>query len=367
MKRKVHIIVGARPNYIKAYPVFKILNNSNLYEVILINTGQHYNYNMSKLFFVELGMKSPDVNFNVGSGTHGQQTAKIIIKYESYILKHPPDLVIVFGDVNSTIACSLAASKLNIPIAHVESGLRSYDWTMPEEINRVLTDRLSTLLFTTSPEAETNLNKEGIYKNIFYVGNTMIDTLVFLKNNFNSSKILNELKINREYCLLTFHRPSNVDNKNNLKKLINSLQKITNKLDCVFPVHPRTKVKLEEFDLINKLIKNKHFHLIDPIGYIDFMHLQQNASIVITDSGGIQEETTFFGVPCLTVRENTERPITVSKGSNKLIGTEYDNIPLEVNLVLSEIEKSFSIPKLWDGSATNRIEKTLDNYFNKII
>ena len=358
--------MGARPNFIKANPVYQILNNDKLYEVVLINTGQHYDYNMNQLFFEELGMESPDINFNIGSGTHGQQTAKIIEKYESFLFKNRPHIVIVFGDINSTIACSLAASKLNIPIAHVESGLRSFDWKMPEEINRVLTDRLSTLLFTTSPESEINLNKEGICKNIFYVGNTMIDTLVSLKKNFNSSEILNKLNITKKYCLLTFHRPSNVDNNSNLKKLINSLQDMTNTLDCVFPVHPRTKRKLEENNLINKLIKDKHFHLIDPIGYIDFMHLQQNASVVITDSGGIQEETTFFGVPCLTVRENTERPITLSKGSNKLIGVKYDNISNEVKLVLSEYEKDFSIPNLWDGNASKRIKNVLDSYFNQV-
>jgi len=365
MKRKIHIIVGARPNYMKANPVFKAFNTSNLYELTLVNTGQHYDYNMSDSFFIELGMKSPDVNFDVRSGTHGQQTARIIEKYESYLFNQKPDLIMVFGDVNSTIACSLAAAKLQIPIAHVEAGLRSYDWEMPEEINRVLTDKLSTILFTTSPEAESNLNKEGISKNIFFVGNTMIDTLVSFCHYFDSSKILDDNNLLEKYCLLTFHRPSNVDNIENLKKLVVSLEKTAEIIDCIFPVHPRTKIKLEESGLINRLLNNEHFHLLDPLGYIDFMRLQKDACIVITDSGGIQEESTFFGVPCLTIRNNTERPITISQGSNKLIGEQYSRIPIEVNKILNEKLDNFMIPELWDGNASKRIKSVVDRYFDK--
>ena len=364
MKPKIHIIVGARPNFIKAHPVYQSLNQLNKFKLKLVNTGQHYDQNMSGVFIQELGMRKPDIDLEVGSGLHGEQTGKILSLYEQVLIKEKPNLVIVFGDVNSTIACSLAAVKLDIPIAHVEAGLRSFDWKMPEEINRVLTDRLSTFLFTTSPEAKDNLINEGIStKKIHFVGNTMIDSLIEFKDKFDKSNIRKLLDIHGDYALITLHRPSNVDDNNNLKRLINSIQNISKTIPCIFPIHPRTKNKLQSTKLYNNLMNNKNIKLIDPLGYIDFMCLQMNARTVLTDSGGIQEESTFFGVPCITVRENTERPITISKGSNKLIGTKYEKIPKEVENIINNKNNKYSIPTLWDGKSANRISKILESYY----
>ena len=364
MKPKIHLVVGARPNFIKANPVYQSLDQLNTFDLTLINTGQHYDQNMSKIFIQELGMKNPDINMEVGGGRHGEQTGKIISLYEKILIEKKPNMIIVFGDVNSTIACSLAAAKLGIPIAHVESGLRSFDWNMPEEINRVLTDRLSTVLFTTSPEAKDNLINEGIStKRIHFVGNTMIDSLVKFQQKFEQSKIRNSLDMNGDYALITFHRPSNVDNKSKLKKLMNAIQDVSNIISCIFPIHPRTKKMLESSKLYNELHNNNNIRLIEPIGYIDFMCLQKNASIVLTDSGGIQEESTFFGIPCITVRKNTERPITISKGTNKLIGTDYSRILEAVTTSINQNNDENSIPPHWDGKAAARISSILETYF----
>ena len=365
MKPKIHIIVGARPNFIKAHPVYHSLNQLNKFELKLVNTGQHYDQNMSGVFIKELGMNQPDIDLEVGSGLHGEQTGKILSLYEQILIKERPHMIIVFGDVNSTIACSLAAAKLNILITHVEAGLRSFDWKMPEEINRVLTDRLSTLLFITSPEAKNNLINEGIStKKIHFVGNTMIDSLVQFKDKFDKSKIRELLDIHDDYALITLHRPSNVDNEKNLKRVINSIQETSKVIPCIFPIHPRTKHKLTSTKIYNELIENKDIKLIEPLGYIDFMCLQKNARVVITDSGGIQEETTFFGVSCLTIRENTERPITLTGGSNKLIGTNYNKIPQEVEMIIKNKSNSYSIPALWDGKSADRISSVIEFFFN---
>mgnify|MGYP000200388831 CR=1 FL=1 len=365
MKPTIHLVVGARPNYIKANPVFQRLDELDKFDLVLVNTGQHYDHNMAAIFIDELGMKAPDINLGVGAGTHGAQTAKILAAYEKVLIEHSPDLVVVFGDVNSPIACSLAATKLQVPVAHVEAGLRSFDWSMPEEVNRVLTDRLSTLLFTTSPEAERNLNKEGIASaGIHFVGNTMIDSLVQCQRHFAKSTIQNDLGLVGNYALMTFHRPSNVDDGASLHQLVTAIIAVAERLPCIFPVHPRTKNKLEDIGLLESLQNYDKIFLIDPIGYIDFMHLQQHAAIVLTDSGGIQEESTFFGVPCLTVRENTERPITTTQGTNKLIGIDYERIPQEVDLVLATNSKEHTVPDLWDGKAANRISAIIDDYFN---
>ena len=368
MRPSIHLVIGARPNYIKATPVFQRLDELDKFDLVLVNTGQHYDHNMAAIFIDELGMKAPDINLNVGAGSHGAQTAKILAEYEKVLIEFSPDLVVVFGDVNSTISCSLAAAKLQIPVAHVEAGLRSFDWSMPEEVNRVLTDRLSTLLFTTSPEAESNLNKEGIASSkIHFVGNTMIDSLLQCKNQFAKSTIQDDLSIDENYALMTFHRPSNVDNETNLQELVEAIITVSDRLPCIFPIHPRTKNKLENIELLKTLQNNEKIYLIDPIGYIDFMHLQQHAAIVLTDSGGIQEESTFFGVPCLTVRENTERPITTTQGTNKLIGIDYGQIPHEVDLVLAANEKEYTVPDRWDGKAAHRISTIIDDYFMNIL
>ena len=361
-KSKIHLIVGARPNYIKANPVYQALDARNTFNLKLINTGQHYDHNMSTLFFDELGMKSPDVNLEVGSGRHGEQTAKIMERFEKVLFDDRPDLVIVFGDVNSTIACALAAVKLHIPVAHVEAGLRSFDRTMPEEVNRILTDQIADMLFITSPEAETNLNNEGVSSDkIHFVGNSMIDSLVAFQRHFDTSTIKDTLGLDRPYALMTFHRPSNVDDNDNLKQLVFSLENVSEKLDCVFPIHPRTRNKLDSFGFLKQLETNPRFHLLDPIGYIDFMRLQKDAAVILTDSGGVQEESTYFGVPCLTVRDNTERPVTITQGTNKLIGTNYTNIPGEVDQVMLSSGKNTLCPELWDGKAAERLAEIIQS------
>ncbi len=362
--KKIHIIVGARPNYIKANPVYRALEKLNIYDLKLIHTGQHYDHVMSTLFFDQLKMKKPDISLKVGSGSHGSQTAKVLERYEQVLLEDKPDLIMVFGDVNSTIACSLAASKLHIPIAHVEAGLRSFDRSMPEEVNRVLTDQISDLLFITSPEAVDNLEREGIDpESIYFVGNTMIDSLVEFNSMFDESSILKSLNVPDEYALMTFHRPSNVDDEENLLKLVEALITVSTSIPCVFPIHPRTKNKLEHFGLLDQLNDNPNFFPTEPLGYIDFMALQKKAAVILTDSGGVQEESTSFGVPCLTIRDNTERPITCTQGTNKLIGTDYSVIPDEVIMVLDAHKGILQKPDLWDGKAARRLAEVIKDYF----
>ncbi len=360
---KIHLIIGARPNYMKADPVYKALTSANKFELTLVHTGQHYDHHMSQLFFDELGMQKPHITLEVGSGTHGSQTARILERYEQVLRNNPPDLVIVFGDVNSTIACALAAVKMHIRVAHVEAGLRSFDRSMPEEINRVLTDQISDLLFLTSLDARANLIHEGVDPGkIHFVGNTMIDSLIAFQNKFDQSAILKQLKLTGPYALLTLHRPANVDTQDNLSALVDALNETSKLLDLVFPIHPRTRKNLLEFDLLDTLKKNNRCQLLEPLGYIDFMRLQRDAAVVLTDSGGIQEESTCFGVPCLTVRDNTERPVTITNGTNKLIGTDYRKIPGEVQLVLENDPPTSLVPELWDGQAAGRIAEILLNY-----
>jgi len=353
--KKIHIVVGARPNYIKANPVYRALETLKQFDLKLVHTGQHYDHQMSTLFFDELKMKTPDIALEVGSGLHGEQTARILQRYEQVLLEDRPQLVMVFGDVNSTIACALAATKLHIPVAHVEAGLRSFDRTMPEEINRVLTDQISDLLFVTSPEAIDNLKREGVDPDsIHFVGNTMIDSLRKFEPLFNSSTIHTILNLPHKYALMTFHRPSNVDDEKNLKALVQTIKIVSTTIPCVFPLHPRTRNKLEQYHMM-KLLNDQQIHLTEPLGYIDFMALQKRASVVLTDSGGVQEESTAFGVPCLTVRDNTERPITCTQGTNKLIGTDYTRIPSEVQLALDNTRAESKKPGLWDGKAAERL------------
>ena len=362
----VHLIIGTRPNVVKAAPVYKELSKLASINLSLVHTGQHYDPNMKGIFFKDLNLSEPCISLNAKGSTHASKTGSIMCEYEDYIIDNTPDLIIVFGDVDSTLACSLVASKLKIPIAHVESGLRSFDRSMPEEINRVLTDQLSQYLFTTSPEAEGNLLKEGKSKEqIFFVGNTMIDSLEVLKNQFDKSKIIENLNITLPFALMTFHRPSNVDSRENLNLLVDSIIKLSKIIVCVFPVHPRTKKSLDKLGVTEKINYINNIILTEPLRYIDFMSLQKNATVVITDSGGIQEESTYFGVPCLTVRDSTERPITVSLGTNKIMGTSYNNIVDEVNLVLSKpFDRKKKIPELWDGKASERIKEILQKKFD---
>jgi UDP-N-acetylglucosamine 2-epimerase (non-hydrolysing) len=345
-------VVGARPNFMKAAPVLRALGNLNGIKQTLVHTGQHYDANMSDVFFSQLEMPSPDVNLGVGSGSHARQTAEIMTRFEPAVLERRPDLVLVYGDVNSTIAAALVCAKLGIKVGHVEAGLRAFDWTMPEEINRVITDRLADLLFTPSEDADANLQREGIRADkIHRVGNVMIDSLVRLlpvAANVPRNGFL------ERYALVTLHRPSNVDDSDSLKNIVQSLVDISESLDVVFPVHPRTRQRITEFGL-----GGEKLHLSGPLPYIEFLALQSRAVVVITDSGGIQEETTYLGVPCLTLRNNTERPVTVSIGTNVIVGQDREKLRAELLKVVSGNNKKGSVPPLWDGHAGERIAAAL--------
>jgi UDP-N-acetylglucosamine 2-epimerase (non-hydrolysing) len=363
MKKKIISVVGARPNFIKIAPIHKaFLKFEDKIEHLICHTGQHFDEKMSKIFFQELEMPKPDFYLGIKGGSHAEQTAKIMIAFEKVLLEHKPDLVIVPGDVNSTLAASLTASKLHIPIAHVEAGLRSFDMNMPEEINRILTDKLSDLLFITEKSAKDNLQNEGTNSSkIFFTGNVMIDSLVYYLPKINNSKITSKLHLNsKEYILSTFHRPSNVDNYNTLKKILETFSELAKSHKIVFPVHPRTRNKIKTFKLEGLIHEN--ILLLEPVGYLDFLSLMKNASLVITDSGGIQEETTFLDVQCITVRETTERPITCSLGTNQLIGTNYKDMYNTALATLSGNIKKGKIPELWDGHAAERICSTIIDY-----
>ncbi len=327
----------------------------------IVHTGQHYDANMSKVFFDDLELPHPSVYLGIGSGTHAVQTARIMIEFEKVMLAEKPDLVIVVGDVNSTVACSLVCSKLLIPVAHIEAGLRSFDRTMPEEINRIVTDALSNYLFVSEPSGLRNLSNEGISEsNMFFVGNVMIDSLVRFQAKARKSRIKETLGVaDMRYTLVTLHRPSNVDVQENLTNLVMTLIKISRSGPVIFPIHPRTRKMIDEFALGEKLRLHKDVVLCDPLGYLDFLCLLESAALVITDSGGIQEETTFLGIPCLTMRENTERPVTVTEGTNRLMGYEYGKVGREAEKILQGKVKRGKIPKLWDGKAAERISKII--------
>ena len=336
----------------KAAPVLRALDETGGVEQVLVHTGQHYDFNMSDVFFRELGLRVPDVNLEVGSGSHAQQTAQIISRFEPVVLEQRPDLVVVYGDVNSTVAAALVCAKLMVQVAHVEAGLRSFDRAMPEEINRILTDDLSDMLFTPSEDGNRNLEAEGVEAaKVHLVGNVMIDTLVRMlpKASLEVPKGTPE-----QYALVTLHRPSNVDDVSWLGSLLKVLEEIGSEIPVLFPVHPRTRQRIEELGLASG-DSNRGLHLLDPAPYLQFLGLQSRARVVITDSGGIQEETTYLGVPCLTVRENTERPVTVSLGTNVLVGRDTSKIRTEVESVLAGRAKRGTIPPLWDGRASERI------------
>lgn len=354
MKTFLHV-VGARPNFMKAAPVIRALSATPGVTQILVHTGQHYDVNMSEVFFQQLGMPSPDVNLDVGSSTHAQQTAEVMTRLEPVVSKAYPDRVIVYGDVNSTVAAALVCSKLGIPVAHVEAGLRSFDREMPEEINRIVTDRLCDLLFITSREARAHLLKEGCSEDqIEFVGNTMIDTLVRMLPAAEPPAAVKGLE---RYALVTLHRPSNVDSPEELRRILALLDELNRSLPVVFPIHPRTRARIAKLGL--KVAKGDSFQLLDPVGYCEFLGLQRKAAVVLTDSGGIQEETTYLGVPCLTLRRNTERPITVDVGTNTLIGDDLGRVPPLVDSILAGRYKAGRVPDLWDGRAAERIAARL--------
>ncbi len=336
----------------KAAPVIRALGNWPDVRQTLVHTGQHYDKNLSDIFFSQLSMPEPDVNLEVGSGSHAVQTAEVMKRFEPVVLDRKPDVVLVYGDVNSTVAAALVCSKLLIRVAHVEAGLRSFDRTMPEEINRIVTDRLADLLFTPSEDGDINLQREGVpAEKIYRVGNVMIDSLIRL---LPVAMQCPRNGLPERYALVTLHRPSNVDDSASLRSILKSLLDVNEQLEVVFPVHPRTRQRIEQFGInIEKL------HLLEPLPYIEFLLLQRLAAVVITDSGGIQEETTFLGVPCLTLRSNTERPVTVSMGTNVLVGQDLGLLTAELAKILEGKAKKGSIPPLWDGHAGERIAEAL--------
>lgn len=359
MMLKVLNIAGARPNFMKVAPIYaEMKRRSSEFAPMIVHTGQHYDAAMSDAFFDDLGMPKPDIHLGVGSGSHAVQTAKIMTEFEPVVLREKPDWVLVVGDVNSTIACALVCAKLGIKVAHVEAGLRSRDRSMPEEINRILTDSISDLLFTTSRDADKNLLLEGIPSDkIRFVGNVMIDSLVEHLKIADASEIREQLGITRGgYAVLTLHRPSNVDDGNVFSGILGALLAIAERVPVIFPVHPRTRAKIEEFGF-GEQIAHSGIRLIDPLGYLDFLRLYSGARMILTDSGGLQEETTVLGIPCLTLRHNTERPITIEMGTNVLVGTETEKIRQAAFEVLdaSASEMEIKIPPLWDGKAAGRI------------
>lgn len=354
---KVINIVGARPNFMKVAPIVEEMRRrANDFEPLIVHTGQHYDAQMSDAFFRDLGLPTPDVYLGVGSQSHAVQTARVMIEFEPVVLEHKPDWVLVVGDVNSTIACALVCSKLGVKVAHVEAGLRSRDRTMPEEINRILTDQISDLLLTPSQDGDENLKAEGIPpEKIRFVGNVMIDSLFNQLKRAEESKVREELNVaGLDYAVLTLHRPSNVDDRETFSHLLDALESISERLPVIFPVHPRTRGRINEFGFSERAEKLK---MIEPLGYLDFLRLYSGARLVLTDSGGIQEETTALGIPCLTLRENTERPITVEMGTNKVVGTDTEKIKREAfNALDIPSEKNPPrIPPLWDGKTAGRI------------
>jgi UDP-N-acetylglucosamine 2-epimerase (non-hydrolysing) len=358
---RILVVAGARPNFVKVAPVIKMLKQMSRAEVALVHTGQHYDYNMSAAFFEELFIPAPDIFLGVGSGSHGEQTARILSAFEEVLLKDPPAAVVVVGDVNSTLACTLGAAKCGVPVAHVEAGLRSFDRTMPEEINRVLTDALADYLFTHSPDADENLRREGApEERIFRVGNVMIDTLREYEAAARARDVAGRLGLQAGgYAVCTLHRPSNVDDPGTLRTVVQILTDLQSECPVVFPMHPRTRTRLETFGLADVLLEQKNLQAIDPLGYLDFIGLMATAALVLTDSGGVQEETTALGIPCLTMRECTERPVTVTLGTNAVVGTDPKRILAAARRVLKRDWPRGILPEGWDGHAAERIAAVL--------
>jgi len=389
-------VVGARPNFIKIAPMIRAIKKHNnkihssldtyhpKLDAILVHTGQHYDYEMSKAFFEDLELPEPDIYLGVGSGSHAEQTGRIMIEFEKILFEEEPDLVIVVGDVNSTLACALASVKLDIQVAHVEAGLRSFDRMMPEEINRLLTDAISDYLFTPSPDANENLKREGISEDkIFLVGDVMVDSLLFNLDKAEKSKILKELVLQKvsstdnsqlttDYALLTLHRPSNVDDRESLYNILEALKKISKEIPIIFPIHPRTRKQVELFGFqdyftnfnnrTNILSPIRYgLHCTDPLRYLDFLKLMIHSKFIMTDSGGIQEETTVLDIPCLTLRNTTERPITITQGTNILVHNNTEKIIKEAFKILDGKGKKGNCPKLWDGQSAERIVEIITN------
>jgi len=362
--KKVFLIAAARPNFMKIAPLWRALDQgSDMLQPVLIHTGQHYDKNMSDVFFEDLGLPVPDVHLGVGGGSHARQTAGVMLKFEDLCLKEKPDLVLVVGDVNATMATTVVATKLHIPVAHVEAGLRSRDMTMPEEINRLLTDSVADLLMTPSVDGSENLRAEGVdEKRIHLVGNIMIDTLVHSIEKARDINAYGSYDVEPgEYGVVTLHRPANVDDPESLARILNVLAKVD--LPLLFPVHPRTRAVMQSHDLFEKCnLGASKLKLIDPLGYYDFMNLVIHCKLMLTDSGGLQEETTFLNIPCLTLRPNTERPITITQGTNELVTVE--SMAGKVEDVLAGKWKKGTVPELWDGNTAPRIVKILEDFLS---
>jgi len=378
MKKIIHLICAARPNFMKIAPLYHALSKEDWVEPVIVHTGQHYDINMSDSFFSDLKLPEPHIHLGAGGGSHAEQTARVMMAYEKIVQEKQPDMVVVVGDVNSTIACTLAATKVtyemggqddptNIKraiVAHLEAGLRSFDRSMPEEVNRLATDVLADILWTPSPDGDEHLRNEGVAENkIIRVGNIMIDSLEMMRAHIESLDECSELGLEKgKYAVLTLHRPANVDNPDILKSLCDLLNRIAEKTTLVFPVHPRTRNNLEQTGLISRINDNPNIRLLEPLNYVRFMNLLFNSQFALTDSGGLQEETTYLGIPCLTMRPNTERPITITEGTNQLCNIEEVE-PL-VNEIIEGKNKSGKRPELWDGKTAGRvvdsIKKILD-------
>jgi UDP-N-acetylglucosamine 2-epimerase (non-hydrolysing) len=369
---RIASMVGARPNFMKIAPIVHEIQRAPGIEHRLVHSGQHYDQQMSESFFEELHIPKPDVNLEVGSGSHAWQTAEVMKRFEAVVLEWKPDVMIVVGDVNSTLAAALVASKLGVAVAHVEAGLRSFDMSMPEEINRKLTDAISDLLFVTEQSGIQNLRKEGVdQEKIFFVGNVMIDCLVEHRKIAGKSEILRRLGLQKDgakasaYGLLTLHRPSNVDDPGVLRDILSTIATLAEKMPVFFPVHPRSLERIRQFGLGSYLAEEKSGGAergivpLPPLGYLDFLHLMDHACLLLTDSGGIQEESTILGVPCLTLRENTERPVTVEQGTNQIVGRDPKKILAAAARVLGTERRLVKAPELWDGHAAERIVKVL--------
>jgi UDP-N-acetylglucosamine 2-epimerase (non-hydrolysing) len=358
-------VAGARPNFVKIAPIVaELRRRPEAFASTLIHTGQHYDEKLSRVFFDELGIPRPDVNLEVGSGSHAQQTATIMAAFEPALIACRADLVMVVGDVNSTLACALVAVKLNIPVAHVEAGLRSFDRTMPEEINRLLTDQISDLLFTTEESAERNLRREGVAPSaIHFVGNVMIDTLLAHRERAQALNVAARFSLSpRKYAVMTLHRPSNVDDQRVFERLAGALETISQDVPIIFPVHPRARAVVERSPVVRTLVAEGRLKPIDPLGYLEFIGLVDSSYAVLTDSGGLQEETTILGVPCLTLRENTERPVTTTVGTNRLAGNDPARIIEGWRQITETASRTSAAPPLWDGKAAERLVSVLHDF-----
>jgi UDP-N-acetylglucosamine 2-epimerase (non-hydrolysing) len=364
-RQRVHLIAAARPNFMKVAPLYHVLKKEDWCEPLLVHTGQHYDTNMSDAFFADLRLPKPDHHLGVGSGSHAEQTAAVMVAYEKICAEQRPDWTIVVGDVNSTLACALVAAKLCIPLAHLEAGLRSGDRTMPEEINRIVTDRLADLLWTPSPDGNANLKAEGVAEErIEFVGNIMIDAFELQRPQIDSLGMATRLKLApHSFGIVTLHRPANVDNRASLAQIVAVLVEVSRRLPIIFAVHPRTRARLQEFSLLSQLEGQRGIRLSEPLGYNEFMSLVCDSRLAITDSGGIQEETTYLGIPCLTLRPNTERPITVTQGTNRLV--RPDNLMAMVEHVLTGDVKATRRPDLWDGNTAARVAQSLQRYCSR--